>query len=165
MSLESCAQPWEWGFSSAPTSPGLEYFRAYRFLPYSVGWCHWVVPECLCGHRQKFPGATESKLCHRSRTVLTDFFLAHDVLGKLEGENECWQLTGIGQCLEESREMCVPMDKGTSGGRGEERWLLRSQTGIRSRRWTKATCPTNSSSFLLKIRSKFTHLFSTWVQT
>lgn len=55
----------------------------------SVGWGHWVVPECLCGHRQKFPGATESKLCHRSRTVLTDFFLAHDVLGKLEGENEC----------------------------------------------------------------------------
>lgn len=146
--------------SSATAFLEPEYFRVWRVLLYAEGWCHWVVPGWLCVPREKFPGAKESQLCHKSPTVLTPFFL-HDDLG----ENECWQLTGTGQCLEESRETCYPTDKGMGSRRGEQRRLVHAQPGIRSHRWTKGTCPTNSSSFLLKIRSRFIHLFSSWVQT
>lgn len=38
----------------------------------------------------------------------------------------------MGHCFEGNRKMCFPMDKGTGRGRGEDRRLFHSQTGIRS---------------------------------
>lgn len=152
---------WGVGFSLLLQHP----FRIWRFLPcakgIATGWC---LHDCVHAGRIFQEQQRVSYAIKVLQCLLLSSFL-HVVLGKILGENECWQPTGIGQCLEGSREMCCPSDKGTGGGKGEDRRLVRSQTGIRSHRWTEATCPTNSSSFLLKIRSRFTHLFSSWVQT
>lgn len=151
----------KWSFLFCSGIPGAWILQDLKISCF----CRRVVPAWLCACKEKFSEAAESKLCHQSPAVLTPFFLSAWHLGENSGRkwmknDRHWAVSGGKQVNLLARGQGHAWQEGRIQTAGfTPSWELRSH------RWTKAMCPTNSSSLLLKIRSRFTHLFSSWVQT